>query len=230
MSYYVNTIGCDFVVRRENYEKGYRLLCELNAREDLKAGGCYPPSAERPSGSASVAQSPNKWFGWMDWNYDETCSDLLEVLKQAGFDVCENERGIDWIGYDGYSGCEEEFLSALAPVVEAGSYVEWEGECHEDLYRFDFDGLKMSARSGRIVWGRDEEDAASSNDSQSRSLADLRDFIDEYADKRHNGELGSDYDERAAIEDLCKVLDVAVSDSESWVPELFSCLAMIAGG
>ena len=35
MGYYVNTTSCDFAVRKENYDKAYRLLCELNAHDEL---------------------------------------------------------------------------------------------------------------------------------------------------------------------------------------------------
>ena len=152
MGYYVNTTGCDFTIARENYDEAYRLLCELNAHDELKRGLCYPANQVRPESSTSVARNPNVWFSWMPWNYDEIFDSAVDILKEVGFTVDEDASGIDFISYDNKTGCEEAFLRALAPVVEPGSYIEWEGEEYGDLYRYDFDGEKMSIRRGTVVW------------------------------------------------------------------------------
>lgn len=152
MSYYVNTTDCDFTVKRENYGEAYRLLCELNARDELKTGGCYPAYRDRPEGSKSVVRNPNVWFSWMPWNYDEVFSSAVEILKAVGFSVEEDEGGICFVSYDNKSGCEEEFMAALAPVVEKGSYIEWEGESYGDLYRYEFDGESMRILTGEVTW------------------------------------------------------------------------------
>jgi hypothetical protein len=53
--------------------------------------------------------------------------------------------------YDNKTGCQDVFLEALAPYVEAGSYIEWQGEEGEQ-YRFDFNGTSMTQRSGVVAW------------------------------------------------------------------------------
>lgn len=91
MAYYVETIESDFRLSRENYDAAFQSLCELNARDDLKTGGHYPSNLKRPDSSQSRG-NPNKWFAWMDWNYDETCHSVTEVLREAGFELEEGER------------------------------------------------------------------------------------------------------------------------------------------
>lgn len=152
MGYYVNTTDCDFTIRRENYGEAYRLLCALNARDELKRGRRYPASLVRPEGSKSIARDPNVWFSWMPWNYDEVYGSAVEILNAVGFEVVEGEGGICYVSYDCNSGCEEEFMAALAPVVEKGSYIEWQGEEPDDLYRYEFDGDKMRVLAGEVVW------------------------------------------------------------------------------
>lgn len=152
MGYYVETTDCDFTIKKENYGEAYRLLCELNAHDELKTGGCYPPCETRPEHSKSIARNPNVWFAWMPWNYDEVYDSAIEILKAVGFTVEETDGGISFVSYDTKSGCEEEFLAALAPVVEKGSYIEWEGETYGDLYRYEFDGESMRILRAELVW------------------------------------------------------------------------------
>lgn len=142
MGYYVETIESDFRLSRENYDAAFQSLCELNARDDLKTGGHYPSNLKRPDGSQSRG-NPNKWFAWMDWNYDETCHSVAEVLREAGFELEEDERGICelWYPYQ-KSGQEEFFLGAVAPYVEAGSRIVFEGE-DDCRWGYLFDGSRM---------------------------------------------------------------------------------------
>lgn len=152
MGYFVSITACDFTIKRENYGEAHRLLLALNAHDDLKRGGRLPADRVRPEGSGSIARDPNVWFSWMPWNYDEVCGSAVEILEMVGFSVEENEGGICSVSYDDKSGCEEEFMAALAPVVEKGSYIEWAGEEPGDLYRYEFDGRKVDVLRGEVVW------------------------------------------------------------------------------
>lgn len=121
MGYYCRTIKQDFFLPKENYDDAYKALCELNNHNELKSGGRYP--SEKKEG-----KHDGIWFSWMDWNYDETCSNLLEVLEQVGFEVDEDETGIVGLYYDQKTGNEEEFLNALAPFVKDNSKIIFLGE------------------------------------------------------------------------------------------------------
>ena len=93
MGYVVNTIDSCFVLERENYEEAFKAVCELNAHDELKTGGRYPATEAKPEGSKSLG-NPNVWFPWMPWDYDVTCSGIVEVFETLGFDVVEDARGI----------------------------------------------------------------------------------------------------------------------------------------
>lgn len=152
MGYYVTTREADFFIDRKDFDTACNLLKNLNRRDDLKSGGVHPADLERPEHSKSVAKNPNVWFAWMPWNYDELFDDPVDILREVGFDVTVDETGIIDICYDSKTGCEGEFLRALAPVVRPGSYIVWEGEEYGDIYRYDFDGRGMETTYATIEW------------------------------------------------------------------------------
>jgi len=104
----------------------------------------------------------NVWFAWMDANYPEQAlhdweqlrfpHPLVFVLQQLGFDW---ELGTDeclcLTHYDSKSGAEDLFLEAVAPFVQAGSYLEWRGE-DGSMWLQEFDGKSMSTKEGKTVY------------------------------------------------------------------------------
>lgn len=152
MGYIISTIDTDFHIRKENLAKGYELLCRLNERDDLKHGGRFGGDpTPKPADSHSVSDNPDKWFSWMDWNYDETCHDLDRILNRLGFHVAHDDSGdiTDLTMDDWKTGDEETFLNALAPVVEDGSHLTFRGEC-DDYWRYEFHDGRMTALQGHV--------------------------------------------------------------------------------
>lgn len=156
MGYYITTTEADFRIKKENLRKGYELLCELNAHDELKTGGRYGSTTPKPADSRSVSNSPDKWFSFMDWNYDELCDTLDEILEdQLGFEVWwsgePGDSDIDgiWLSAPRKSGAEEDFFHALAPVVEDGSYLIFHGE-EDDYWRYEFHNGEMKTLQGYI--------------------------------------------------------------------------------
>ncbi len=140
MGYYVETVGdvADqvFFIPREKFDEAYKALCELNNHNELKSGGSFP----RTENVKGKHKSYN--FSWMDWNYDETCKDLVEVLEEVGFDVYQNDTGIIGLEFDSKRGDEKEFLKALAPFMKDGSYLPFKGEKGE-CWDYSFHKGKM---------------------------------------------------------------------------------------
>lgn len=64
----------------------------------------------------------------MEWNYDETCNDLIEVLEHVGFEIEEDDTGIIEMSYDSKTGNEDVFLNALVPFVKENSKIIFLGE------------------------------------------------------------------------------------------------------
>lgn len=150
MGYHVRIVDCDFTIPTENFAEAYKALCELNNHNELKRGGRSPCVAKD-------GPHDGVWFSWMDWNYPEKCNGLVEVLEHVGFDVgYDEERGITYLDYDAKMGNEDVFLNALAPFVNDGSYIEWEGE-EDEVWKHVYSNGKMKEISGRkeIVWAED---------------------------------------------------------------------------
>lgn len=130
MGYYVNTGFVRFHVKHENFDEAYRALCALNADDTHKSGGRVggPPTLKEKN-SKSVARHPDKWFAWMPWNYDEICRNLDDILETLGFETEIDDAGdICGLAYNNKTGNEDLFLKTLAPWVEDGSIIVWNGE------------------------------------------------------------------------------------------------------
>ena len=133
MGYYVQIVYSDFTIKKEDFDRGYKIVCGLNSRDDLKGGGKGGGKpTPKPADSKSCASSPDKWFSWMLWNYDEVCDSLPEVLEELGFGIDYNDDGdIVGLSYHSKIGDEDVFLDALRPVIKEGSYIVWEGEDYD---------------------------------------------------------------------------------------------------
>ena len=111
MGYYVRTEQSTFTIKAEHIDEAFTAVKALNARNELKTGGTSRKQP-RPADSVSVG-TPEKWFSWMEWNYDETCESLTDVLEALGFDCDTDENGnitLDW--YDSKSGNEDVSLDS----------------------------------------------------------------------------------------------------------------------
>lgn len=153
MGYYVSITECDFCIPKRHHEAAYNAVCKLNDRDDLKQGGSWggDHDARKPR-PAGLNYHPGKWFSWMDADYPSKCTTLEEVLQMVGFEVALNEKGdIVDLRYDNKTGQEDLFLAALAPFVQADSYITWRGE-EGELFRHEFNGRAMLTRESSIVW------------------------------------------------------------------------------
>ena len=148
MGYYVETLQTEFHLPAKNFDAAYKALCELNSdeHENQKTGGQMMQD-KKPENSTSISSNPNKWYAWMDWNYDETCPDLVTILTELGFTVDTDDTGIFHLIYDyNKTGAEETFLEALAPYVTPGSFIVWRGE-EGETWVDAFDGKTMKSKS-----------------------------------------------------------------------------------
>lgn len=152
MGYYATATG-SVIVPAENVDAAYEALVLLNTREDLKSGGSWGGiPAVKPADSTSVASSPDKWFSWMDWNYDEVETSAQSIIEKLGFEVEKlHNGGFEVYAYDNKVGAEKHFMEALAPFVLAGSEMTWTGEDGE-MWRWTFDDGVMKEWEAVITW------------------------------------------------------------------------------
>lgn len=150
MGYYVNTEDVNILIKKEDFDAIYKLMCELNDHDELKRGGSFGGNNDKQEGDR---YSRNKWFSWMDWNYPDTCSNLQEVLMQLGFEISYSDDGdINGLYYGNKTGNEEYFLACLAGYTPDGSYIEFSGEEANDYYRFLYiDGKCIFQRANVII-------------------------------------------------------------------------------
>lgn len=134
MGTYTRIADQNFFLPRDKFEEAYKAVCELNNRNDLKTGGRHP----KLEGYEDNVPRPDYWFAWVDWNYHETCKNLIEVLKEFGFETTQNENGdIIQLDYDSKIGNEFELFKVLAPFIKEASFISWVAEEYGYTWYFE---------------------------------------------------------------------------------------------
>lgn len=146
MGYYVQIIESNVYIPSEHLDDAYKAMCELNNHNELKRGGSFP--VREPV--VGDGPHPDVWFSWMPWNYHETCKSAREVLDAVGFDVISLTDGLEIVGYDNKTGCEQEFMWAIAPFVRSlddnPPVIRWRGE-DASCWQMEFVDGKMFMRN-----------------------------------------------------------------------------------
>jgi hypothetical protein len=154
MGYYVEIVDGAVVIPKDKLSAAYRALVELNDHDELKIGGQKP---EVLWDKAKDRWNPNRWFSWMPYDYPDKLKNAKDVLDAVGFDCLIDNYGSLVISYyNSKTGCEREFLNAIAPFVNPGCYLDWEGE-ERERWCNKFDGKTMKT-VGIIVTYTEEED------------------------------------------------------------------------
>lgn len=149
MGYYVNIVNSTCTLSKKKADKAYKILCELNNRNDLKNGGSSPRTKEDEA--EIKAGKPNKtiWFSWMPWNYPETCKTVQEIFEKLGFTISEDDGFIYINGYDSKTGNEDAFLEAIGKLLRGE--IEWSGE-DDNKWKNVFGPKGMKTYQGRTVY------------------------------------------------------------------------------
>lgn len=157
MGYYTFLNNHNMFLDRKYFDEVYKKMCELNDYDELKRGGMLGSNNDTVEGER---YPKDKWFSWMDYNYPETCKNMIQILEQIGFDIeTDNDGNLIGLGYNNKSGNEDYFLSCFAGYIKDGSFIEWTGEDSEDRYRFVFKDGIMIKEEGQIAikWEESEK-------------------------------------------------------------------------
>lgn len=153
MGYYVRGHG-SLSIDKNDIDKAYEAMCELNDHDDMKRGGRYggvgSADSVRPDG---LNYHPGKWFSWMDPNYPDTCPTFEAVLKDLGFDFSVTNNGdvsTFLMNYDNKTGQEDLFMEAIAPFVISGEF-EWSGE-DGHMWKWEYVDGKMEVLAAHVVY------------------------------------------------------------------------------
>lgn len=138
MGYFCRFLPTDekFKIKKENFDKAYRLACELNGLETgakrktlwcLKHDKCHD-ALEKPADSKSKGD-PSSSFKWVSWNYDELCKDIFDVFREFEIKAETDENGdICNLKFEEKEGDESALLVAIAPCVEESSMLHVLGQ------------------------------------------------------------------------------------------------------
>lgn len=138
MGYYMSQQSAKFTILKKNFDA---------ALAAIKALANTP---ERMGGGSSTGE---RWYSWVDMKELADAKTLPEALQAWRWDgFVEGEGDLNQICFQGEKlGDDEILMNTLAPFVEAGSYIEMEGEegCH---WKWCFDGQTMTEKTGRVVY------------------------------------------------------------------------------
>lgn len=91
---------------------------------------------------------------WVQKHELETAHYLEHAIEEWGWETIHDDETGGVIGISfarEKAGDEETLFAAIAPFVEAGSYIEMSGE-DGHRWRWCFDGRVMTTKQARIVW------------------------------------------------------------------------------
>lgn len=106
------------------------------------------------AGKETISDGSGRHFSWVDTEDFIEATSLYDAIAVWGWEPEEAERGGDIIGISFIReklGDEEVLFNAIAPYVEADSYIEMQGEDGE-RWRWVFDGKICKEVSAKIVW------------------------------------------------------------------------------
>lgn len=138
MGFYITTEESNILIPTLNLDAAYQSLVDLNTN----------PTHAHLKNSASTSE---RSFAWMPANYHEQATTAQDVFELMGFETELNSHGLVLTNYDGKSGDERHFFTAIARYVDPGSYIHFRGE-DGSHWRFDFDGDSVIERDGQIVF------------------------------------------------------------------------------
>jgi len=138
MGYCMNQRDASFRIKAENRAKALQAIKDLASRVDEGGGGCW-------SGGRKV----EAFFSWVRTEKFANASTLEDAMSEWRWEI-DGAADVDSIMFEGEKLGDDIFLlRAIAPYVEAGSFIEMQGE-DGALWRWYFDGTGCIEQEGRV--------------------------------------------------------------------------------
>lgn len=142
MGYYMEQVGSNFTIKKENIQKAWDSLVELFKIE-----------------KKSIHDSSGYHYSWIDTESVLNARTFEEAMSESRWDVETNPLDGDIIDiyFNGekYGGDETIILSSIAPYVENDSYIIMQGE-EGERWKWKFINGKIEEISGRFVFDDEE--------------------------------------------------------------------------
>ena len=147
MGYYISQRDCSFKIKSENKTKALEVLNQFEIDVDNNL----------PKHHNTLEEKLEEWFGEVI-TAEKEAEKIEGELSDTDFDWKRKNPDDDEIdivailwGGDKYYGLLDDFLQALAPFVEKGSWIEMQGE-EGEIWRWYFDGETLQTIEARIVF------------------------------------------------------------------------------
>jgi hypothetical protein len=143
MGYCMEQQASSFYIKAENKQKALEAIQALAYRVDVDGSG----------GSYSGGQKTEAWYSWVTTKEFFEAKTLPFAVEAWRWQIIEDAEGnvVD-IDFNGEKlGDDDAFLHAIAPYVEANSFIEMSGE-DGALWRWVFDGDEMEEKQANISW------------------------------------------------------------------------------
>lgn len=125
MGYYMTQRDSSFLIKKENAAKALAALKRLKGKD----------------------------YSWVGSASTEAAKTLTEMLDAWRWELIKNDNG-DFVSiqFQGEKlGDDEVMFKAIAPFVEAGSWIEMDGE-EQAIWRWVFDGKTVVENHGEVVF------------------------------------------------------------------------------
>jgi len=105
------------------------------------------------AGKETITDASGAHFSWVNTNEFVKATSLKEAMKAWRWEIYEDEEGnvIDIDFYGEKLGDDEILLSAIAPFVKDGSFIEMMGE-DDGHWRWCFENKKVVEKDAQITW------------------------------------------------------------------------------
>lgn len=162
MGYYVDIEDCEIFICKDDFDKAWEALVNLNTDpkyDILKHGGSS--TIELSNGETVSWDSPRpegydyhpaKWFSWLEADFHKRHKNFIDFMKNLQMEpYFDDEGNIVSFSYNDKTGGEDVLFSALAPFIRNNSFIEWRGEDGMH-WRWVFIDGKMHFAEPKISW------------------------------------------------------------------------------
>lgn len=139
-------------------------------------------------GSETITDSSGKHFSWVDKDFAEKFDNLHDMMEEWRWELEYDDDGdVDAIQFTGEKMGDDKLLfDTIAPFVEAGSYIEMQGE-DGSKWKWTFDGKTCTEMQPSDTY---EDDETVTEPEQRRFTALMREFLENASEVTVNTDAG----------------------------------------
>lgn len=156
MGYHMEQLSSSFALKRSNEKDALAAIKALAGKETITDGG-------------------GRHFSWVDHDFATKYDNLHDMMEEWRWELeYDDDCNVDAIQFTGEKiGDDKILFDAIAPFVEAGSFIEMQGE-DGARWKWVFDGKTCVERAAETTY---EDDECVTEQEQRRFTALLQEFL-----------------------------------------------------